>query len=186
MWNPTRTLALTKLLEGHTYHINPASSPNSSECMIDLTLHYNNVIPHSITISEDEAPMCIDEITLLAAFSLFTKEGGVFSGTEELKVKESNRLEVLKTILEEFGVPKEKIQIQYNKLIILPMDKKNLTLPKTLKKFHDHRMGMLYDCLQSIAGSHSPTSQESFIVSYPNWDKHFSDMQTVFFTQSVK
>jgi len=91
------------------------------------------------------------------------KNGAVLTGTRRLKIKESDRAEVMKKELSEFGA---KITVKENEVII---EKTDLHPPKeTLYAHNDHRVAMSLSVIASLYGG-TIEGAECVKKSYPDF-----------------
>ncbi|MBE6787537.1 MAG: 3-phosphoshikimate 1-carboxyvinyltransferase [Ruminococcaceae bacterium] len=104
-------------------------------------------------------------------FAISSVYGGAeFTGTKRLKIKESNRAEVMKTELSKFGI--ETVVLE-NSVIVKNGELK--TPEECLQSHNDHRIVMALSLLLSITGG-SIEGAEAVCKSYPNY---FSDIKTI-------
>ncbi|MEI6804894.1 MAG: 3-phosphoshikimate 1-carboxyvinyltransferase [Myxococcaceae bacterium] len=161
--NPTR-LGFLRVLEKMGAHIETEVSVLGPEPMGHVFIKYSNL--KAISVAPSEVPSLIDEIPILAIVCTQAHGTSEIRGAEELKVKESDRLNAIAQNLSAMGV----------KLELLP-DGFRITGPQKLKgaviqSHDDHRIAMAF----SIAGllAKEPTeivNPECVSISYP----HFFD-----------
>ena len=107
----------------------------NGELIGDLMVLSSNLF--SISVNSKIVPRLIDELPILFVAASFAKGTSTFSGIEELKFKESDRLTTMAEALRNAGV---KLQLKENSLSIKGNKKQkggNLVLTK-----HDHRIAM--------------------------------------------
>lgn len=116
------------------------------------------------TISKEEVPSLIDEIPLIAV--LATQCHGVTEvrGAEELRVKESDRIEAVATNLRAMGA---KIETYPDGFRIEGPQKLH---GADIKTFHDHRIAMAFTIAGLVSdGETTIHDSECVAVSYPNF-----------------
>ncbi len=94
---------------------------------------------HGVIVPEERAPAMIDEYPILAVAASFAEGETVMLGLAELKVKESNRLEVVANNLLACG---SKVKVIGDDLYITGQDK--IKGGVTVKTFMDHRIAMSF------------------------------------------
>lgn len=98
------------------------------------------------------------------------KNGGVFSGTSRLKIKESNRGEVMAAELRKFGVS---AGVYENEIIIYPTDFKKPCQP--LQGHNDHRIVMACAVLLTLTGG-IIEGAEAVAKSFPDFFEKMSSL----------
>lgn len=117
-----------------------------------------------VSISKEEVPSLIDELPLLAV--LATQAGGIMEvhGAEELRVKESDRLEALAANLRAMGAKIETFS-----------DGFRTSGPQKLKganiqSMHDHRIAMAFSIAALVSdGETTIHDSECISISYPDF-----------------
>ncbi len=112
---------------------------------------------------------CIDLGPVLFAYAA-AKNGGRFTGTERLRIKESNRAEVMARELEKFGVETEVLETE-----VLVKDGKIHAPIEAADGHNDHRIVMALTVLLAVTGG-KLTGIEAVKKSYPGF---FDDMRRV-------
>lgn len=98
--NPTRTGILEVFnLCGAQYKI----SDERGDCEPLADINVFNSEMNAFSLGKDIMPRLIDEIPIIAVLACFCKGRTVISGAEELKVKESNRIDSTVNMLKSFG-----------------------------------------------------------------------------------
>jgi 3-phosphoshikimate 1-carboxyvinyltransferase len=117
-----------------------------------------------ITIGEDQIPYLIDEIPLLAVVACFAHGKTIVRGAQELRVKESDRLEAIGEALLQMGA---KIELLPDGFIIEGPQKLE---GASVKSYGDHRIAMSL-AVAAIATDGQTCIEESDCVSisYPNY-----------------
>ena len=111
---------------------------NAGEEIADIHVKYSPL--HAVTVPASRAPSMIDEFPILAVAAAFAKGKTVMQGLEELRVKESDRLQVIYDGLIACGV---KAEIIGDTLTVLG----DHTPPKggaIIKTHYDHRIAMSF------------------------------------------
>ena len=115
----------------------------SGEIVADLEVEYSNLVGCELDI--EMAKFMIDEYPILSIAAAFAKGPSVFKGLKELKVKESDRLELIRLNLVNCGCDSEVIN---DDLIIRPSEK---YIPKNnkIRTDFDHRIAMSFAVMGS-------------------------------------
>jgi 3-phosphoshikimate 1-carboxyvinyltransferase len=116
------------------------------------------------SINKDEVPSLIDEIPLIAV--LATQANGVTEvrGAEELRVKESDRIEAVATNLRAMGC---EIEVFHDGFKIQGPQKLH---GADIQTFHDHRIAMAFTIAGLVADGETVIhDSECVAVSYPNF-----------------
>lgn len=163
--NPTRTgiLDAVKLMGAkldikETKHI-------GGEVIGDVTVSYQELT--GAVIEGDIIPRMIDEIPILAL--LATKANGqtIIKDAEELRFKETDRIESVVATLRQFGC-----QLKPTPDGMIIEGNQTLTGAK-VDSFGDHRIGMMIAIASLIAtGETTLTDKEAINVSYPTFFEH--------------
>lgn len=166
--NPTRTGVLSVLKNcGITPTL--SSKKKNAEPSADVTVSCGEKKP--FTIDKPIIPFLIDEIPVLAVLACFIEGESVIRGAEELKVKESNRIDTTVNALKAMGAD---ITATDDGMII--RGKGYLKGGATIDPSGDHRIAMA----MSVAGALSQEgveilSPECVAVSYPNFFELFEE-----------
>jgi 3-phosphoshikimate 1-carboxyvinyltransferase len=162
--NPTRTGALDILQKmGADIDIN-AKDNDDLEPVADLTVRSSELQP--IDITEEIVPNCIDEIPILAIGMLFADGISHIRGAEELRYKETDRLNALAHILSKAGA--EYTEHQDGFTIHGNPD----FCPEAAKfsSFHDHRVAMSAAVLSLMSqGNSKIIDADCTAISYPDF-----------------
>ena len=167
--NPTRcgTLEVFKAIGANFNIINEVKD---YESFGDIEVEYiENLSP--FTIDGDIIPRLIDEIPILAVLACFIKGTSVIRGAEELKVKESNRLDAVVDMLSAMG---GKVEKTFDGMIIYGSGE--LKGGCMVDSKGDHRIAMA----TAIAGALSKEgvsikNHECVSVSYPEFFNLFEE-----------
>jgi 3-phosphoshikimate 1-carboxyvinyltransferase len=119
-----------------------------------------------ITIGEQEVPSLIDELPLLACVAAGAGVELEIRGAEELRVKESDRINTVVQNLRAVGAEAEE---RADGLSVAPSRRQ---LAGTIDPRGDHRIAMAFGVLSAAAGNRiTVTNPECVAVSYPGfWD----------------
>lgn len=119
---------------------------------------------HGVEIGGDLIPRLIDELPVIAVAAAFAEGTTVIKDAEELKVKESNRIEAMTTELKKAGVEVESTE---DGMIIqggAPVH------GNTFASYHDHRIAMSMAVLALAAQGNSVIEDPQCIqISYPGF-----------------
>lgn len=160
--NPTRTGFLVALqrMGGHVERLNLGAA--GGEPVADLLVR-----PAELTGTEvpaAEVPTLIDEIPLLAVLASRAQGETVFRDVSELRVKESDRLELIATNLRRLGVAAE---ARGNDLFVFGTDRPPRGAVETAR---DHRLVMAFAVLGTVPGAAVRLSERrSVAISYPGF-----------------
>ncbi len=102
--NPTRTGILT-VMEQCGASVSLSNRRNGAEKSADVTVKYAPLKP--FTIDKQIVPYLVDEIPVLAVMACFIDGVSVIKGAEELKVKETNRIDTTVAALKAMGADVE-------------------------------------------------------------------------------
>ena len=120
-----------------------------------------NLFP--VNISSDDIPGMIDEVPILSLVCSYANGTSTISGLDELRHKESNRLEGISSILTTMGVD---IKISGDKVSI--NGKNKLYNTNKLNNYSDHRLAMMISIAQLMAGDKIEYS-DCINISFPNF-----------------
>ena len=141
----------------------------SGEIVADLEVEYSNLI--GCELDAEMAKFMIDEYPILSIAAAFAKGTSVFRGLKELKVKESNRLELIRLNLKNCGCDCEVIN---DDLIIRPSEE---YIPKNnkIRTDFDHRIAMSFAVMGSKIGNLIIDDADSINTSFPNFIEKFNN-----------
>jgi 3-phosphoshikimate 1-carboxyvinyltransferase len=126
------------------------------------------------SIHKDEVPSLIDEIPLIAVLATQCQGVTEVRGAEELRVKESDRIEAVATNLRAMGCEIEVFPDGFK--IIGPQKLKGAEI----KTFHDHRIAMAFTIAGLVAdGETTIHDSECVAVSYPNFYETLKELTQV-------
>ncbi|MDC0343330.1 3-phosphoshikimate 1-carboxyvinyltransferase [Alphaproteobacteria bacterium] len=141
----------------------------SGEVVADINVQYSEL--KGCELNADIAKLMIDEYPILSIAAAFAKGPSLFKGLSELKVKESNRLELIKINLMKCGCDCE---ILNDDLLIKPSINYKPTDNKIRTDF-DHRIAMSFAVMGSKIGNLFIEDSESINTSFPNFKKKFNE-----------
>ena len=167
--NPTRDGILRALkLMGARIDIKNKRLVNE-ELVGDLYVAYSKL--KGCELDPDIAKLMIDEYPILSIAASFAETPSTFKGLKELRVKESDRLELIRANLENCGVYCE---ADDENLFIDP--KRKLELKQNIiKTDYDHRIAMSFAVMGSKLGHDLKImDEESIETSFPNFVENFN------------
>lgn len=117
-----------------------------------------------IKVPQEVIPYLIDEIPLLSVIAVFAEGETVIKGIEELRYKESDRIEAVCENLKKMGAEVHSTQ---DSIVIEGPQKIH---GATIETFHDHRIAMAFS-IAALQAEGTTTIQNSEIasISYPNF-----------------
>ncbi|MGJ9382030.1 3-phosphoshikimate 1-carboxyvinyltransferase [Salipaludibacillus sp. CF4.18] len=165
--NPTRSGMIDVLLEmGANLEI-LNKRHFGSEPVADLRIQYSAL--KGTTISGDLIPRLIDEIPAIAVLASQATGKTVIKDAEELKVKETNRIDTVVNQLKLLGVG---IEATDDGMII---HGNSVISGGTVESYHDHRIGMAMALCGLISkGNVTVKDTDAIAVSYPTF---FEDLR---------
>jgi 3-phosphoshikimate 1-carboxyvinyltransferase len=131
----------------------------------DVIVRAKNLI--GVEVPKSRIPAMIDEIPVLAVLATQARGTTLITGAEELRVKESDRIEAVAGNLRAMGA----------KVKTLP-DGLEITGPQKLKgarikTFHDHRIAMAFSIAALVAEGETTIEDSEVVgVSYPDFFHH--------------
>ena len=168
--NPTRTgmLVVLERMGAHVERINLRDA--GGEPVADLVVRPAGLKGTEVTAAE--IPTLVDEVPILAVLASRARGTTVFREVGELRVKESNRLELIAANLRAVGV---KAEVQGNDLHVEGTERAPRGKVETAK---DHRLAMAFAVLGTVPGAGVKLSErKSVAISYPNF---FRDLKRCF------
>lgn len=165
--NPTRTGIIDVLQQmGADLTINQERKLGG-EPTANLTIRYSNL--SAMTIDGHLIPRLIDEIPAIAVLASQAEGTTVIKDAQELKVKETNRIDTVVDQLVELGV---NVEATDDGMII---HGKSTLQGGNVQSYHDHRIGMAMALCGLIASSPVHVKDtEAIAVSYPTF---FEDLK---------
>lgn len=123
-----------------------------------------------VTVPPTEVPALIDEIPLLAIVAARAQGISRFEGVGELRVKESDRLELLRANLDRLGVGSA---VDGDVLIVCGVGSSPIAGP--VDTGGDHRLAMAFGVLGRVPGCRITLSEaDSPNISFPGFDRSLS------------
>lgn len=140
----------------------------SGEIVADLDVEYSNL--NGCELDSEMAKLMIDEYPILSIAAAFANSPSLFKGLKELKVKESNRLELIRLNLQRCGCECEVIN---DDLLIKP-SKLYKPVENRIRTDFDHRIAMSFTVMGSKIGNLLIEDAESINTSFPNFINIFN------------
>ena len=166
--NPTRNgilLALEKM--GAKINLTNEKFVNN-EKVADIFVKSSTL--HGCELDDKFAKLMIDEYPILSIAAACADSPSVFKGLNELRLKESNRLELIKTNLLRCGCHCE---IKGDNLFINPLNKTEAN-QLNIKTDFDHRIAMAFAVMGSEIGNLNIQDPDSIKTSFPNFVDEFN------------
>jgi 3-phosphoshikimate 1-carboxyvinyltransferase len=140
----------------------------SGENVADFDVEYSNLV--GCELDAEMAKFMIDEYPILSIAAAFAKGTSIFRGLKELRVKESDRLELIRLNLVNCGCD---CQVINDDLIIRPSE---VYIPKNniIRTDYDHRIAMSFAVMGSKIGKLIIKDSESINTSFPNFTEKFN------------
>jgi 3-phosphoshikimate 1-carboxyvinyltransferase len=173
--NPTRTgfLVVLERMGAHVARVNLRDE--GGEPVADLVVRPGRVgAPlRGTDVSAAEIPTLVDEVPVLAVLASRASGSTVFREVGELRVKESNRLELIATNLRALGA---RAEVRGNDLHVEGSE--NPRPPRgRVETASDHRLAMAFAVLGSVPGADVRLSERrSVAISYPGF---FKDLKRI-------
>lgn len=169
--NPTRIgfLVVLERMGGHVERVNLRDE--GGEPVADLVVRPATLL-RGTEVPAAEIPTLVDEVPVLAVLASRAHGTTVFREVGELRVKESNRLELVAANLRAVGT---RAEARGNDLHV----EGTSALPRgRVETASDHRLAMAFAVLGTVAGAKVRLSeQRSVAISYPNF---FRDLRACF------
>lgn len=166
--NPTRTGIIT-VLQKMGAELQIESLPSKGEPLGNITIASSQLKP--IQIEAEDIPAVIDELPLVALLAACAKGTSSIRGAEELRVKETDRIQTVVAELRKLGVKVEELP---DGMIIEGRDEWNVQDDR-LDSYGDHRIGMM-DAIAALKADQplQLDHADAVSVSYPGF---FQDLQ---------
>ncbi len=167
--NPTRNGILIALKKMGA-NINIKNVRNwSGEMVGDLDVEYTSL--RGCELNKEMSKLMIDEYPILSIAAAFAKGHSLFKGLSELRVKESDRLELIKLNLNKCGCECEIIN---DDLLIKPSKKYN-PIDCNIRTDFDHRIAMSFAVMGSKIGNLKIEDSQSIDTSFPTFINIFNN-----------
>ena len=141
----------------------------SGEIVGDLKIEYSNLV--GCELDAEMAKFMIDEYPILSIAAAFAKGTSIFKGLKELKVKESDRLELIRLNLVNCGCDCEVIN---DDLIIRPSEN-YFPINNKIRTDFDHRIAMSFAVMGTKVDNLLIENAESINTSFPNFIEEFNN-----------
>ena len=141
----------------------------SGEVVADLEVEYSDLV--GCELDAEMAKFMIDEYPILSIAAAFAKGTSIFRGLKELKVKESDRLELIRLNLVNCGCDCEVIN---DDLIIRPSEN-YFPINNKIRTDFDHRIAMSFAVMGSRINNLVIEDAESINTSFPNFIEKFNN-----------
>jgi len=162
--NPTRIGFLTAIKRMGGQFIIKNQKTINGEVIGDIQVKSSKL--KGCELDKKMAKLMIDEFPILSIAASFASTPSIFKGLEELKVKESNRLELIKYNLENCGIY---CKIFENDLFIDPT-KKFIAKSNIIKTNNDHRIAMAFAIMGTKLGINLKILDSEYIkTSFPGF-----------------
>ena len=126
-----------------------------------------------VELDKEMAKLMIDEYPILSVAASFAKSPSIFRGLKELKIKESNRLELIYQNLLRCGVSCE---VKNDDLYIYPNKEYTIKDSKIITKF-DHRIAMAFSVMGTRLNENLEILESECInTSFPNFKDEFNKL----------
>ncbi len=166
--NPTRNgilIALEKMGANITY-LNKRTTNNEVVC--DIKVISSKL--KGCELQPEIANLMIDEYPILSIAAAFANSPSVFRGLKELRVKESDRLELIHNNLSRCGVDTSIIN---DDIHIFPSKKFNV-IKNNIQTNYDHRIAMAFAIMGSKIGNIEIEDSDSIKTSFPTFIEQFN------------
>jgi 3-phosphoshikimate 1-carboxyvinyltransferase len=166
--NPTR-IGFLKVLQRMGAKITTQLTSEYPEPIGTIRIEFGTL--KGVRVEEEEVPSMIDEIPLLAV--LATQAQGVteVTGAEELRVKETDRIEAVATNLRAMGA---KIEVRPDGFRIEGPQKLH---GAAVQSFHDHRIAMAFSIAGLVADGETVIHEPDCVsISYPRFFETLTEL----------
>ena len=172
MLNPTR-IAYLKILKKMGGKIQIKKSNNvSGEVVGNITARYSKL--KGIKIKSSLSPFLIDEYPIISIAATQAKGTTIMYGLEELRHKESDRINSIETNLKKLGYF---VKTENNNLIIKGGSPKTRKYP-SIRTFGDHRIAMSFSILNLLYDEKLKIDNKKCIsISYPLFENHLEKLK---------
>ena len=141
----------------------------AGEIVADLNITSSEL--NGCELDQEIAKLMIDEFPILSIAASQANSPSHFKGLDELRVKESDRLNLINHNLNNCGCYSE---IKGNDLLIDPTKNKKIVNPEIRTDF-DHRIAMSFAVLGSKIGKLHINESESISTSFPTFKEQFNE-----------
>ena len=169
--NYTRNGFLTAIIRMGGQVIMKNKKELNGEIVGDIHVKHSKL--NGCELDKDMAKLMIDEFPILSIAASFANSPSIFKGLEELKIKESDRLELIRHNLENCGVHCE---VNNNNLLIDPTKKFNCK-SNIIKTNNDHRIAMAFAIMGTKLGVNLKIQDSEYInTSFPGFNKEINSV----------
>ena len=169
--NSTRTGILDILIRmGAQLEIENISEPESEQ-IANLSIRSSTL--KSTIIEKEEIPRAIDELPLIALLGCYAKGRTIVRDAEELRVKESDRIESIINILRAMGA---EIYTTKDGFVV---EGGNSLKGSVLDGKMDHRIGILAAIAGALVKNETNVINDAVSISYPTFWNVLKDVATV-------
>ena len=143
----------------------------NNEIVADLNIEYSKL--EGVDLDKEMAKLMIDEYPILSIAASFAETPSIFRGLKELKIKESNRLELIYQNLIRCGV---KSEVKDDDLYVYPSKEYSIKDSNIITKF-DHRIAMAFSVMATRLNENLKILESECInTSFPNFFKSFNSV----------
>ena len=143
----------------------------NNEIVADLNIKFSKL--EGVELNKEIAKLMIDEYPILSVAASFAESPSIFRGLKELKIKESNRLELIYANLLRCGVSCE---VKDDDLYIYPNKEYTIKDSNIITKF-DHRIAMAFSIMGTRLNENLKILESECIsTSFPNFLKTFNSV----------
>jgi len=169
--NSTRDGFLTSIIRMGGQVIIKNKKEISGEIVGDIHVKHSKL--KGCELDANMSKMMIDEFPILSIAASFADSPSIFRGLEELKIKESNRLKLIKYNLENCGIYCE---VNNNDLFIDPTKKFDCK-SNIIKTDSDHRIAMAFAIMGTKLGVNLKIQDSEYInTSFPGFSKEVNSL----------
>jgi 3-phosphoshikimate 1-carboxyvinyltransferase len=170
--NPTR-IGFIDVLKRMNVQININKKMDQPEPIGDIQVDYSSDIVSTV-IHEKEIPLLVDEVPILSLVATQAKGKTVFKGVQELRIKETDRLDAISTQLNKMGA-----HIEAGKDTLTIIGPTPLKPVSDLNSFGDHRIAMTLRLACLLTGSESKILHEDCVaISYPDFHNTLNHLKS--------
>ena len=174
LMNPTRTGLLQTLQEmgGNIEILNPRQS--GGEDVADLRVRHSEL--RGVVVPKERAPSMIDEYPVLAVAAAFAHGRTEMRGVKELRVKESDRLELVAR-----GLTANGVECQEGKDYLIIEGRGRVPGGGTIETSLDHRIAMTF-LVMGMAADEAVIVDDANVIttSYPSFIEDFTALGATF------
>ena len=143
----------------------------NNEIVADLKIESSKL--EGVELDKEMAKLMIDEYPILSVAASFAESPSIFRGLKELKIKESNRLELIYINLLKCGV---NCEVKDDDLYIYPNKEYTIKDSNIITKF-DHRIAMAFSVMGTRLNKNLKILESECIsTSFPNFFKSFNSV----------